>query len=124
MPVEYSDAASELRPLALTSALLPFRKLPDRHLPHIQFLVQSPFTRHQFIVIARLHDHAGIEHHHTVEAALAAHATQVALEGDTVLVGDGARQPVVGVEFYRLVAGAPAGPRDAEGRETDLFAGV
>jgi N-acetyl-1-D-myo-inositol-2-amino-2-deoxy-alpha-D-glucopyranoside deacetylase len=57
-------------------------------------------------------------------AALEAHATQVALDGDVVLVGDGARQPLVGVEFYRLVAGAPAGPRDADGRETDLFAGV
>ena len=57
-------------------------------------------------------------------AALEAHATQVALEGDTVLVGDGARQPVVGVEFYRLVTGSPSGPRDAHGRETDLFAGV
>jgi N-acetyl-1-D-myo-inositol-2-amino-2-deoxy-alpha-D-glucopyranoside deacetylase len=57
-------------------------------------------------------------------AALEAHATQVALEGDTVLVGDGARQPVVGVEFYRLVTGTPAGPRDGDGREMDLFAGV
>jgi N-acetyl-1-D-myo-inositol-2-amino-2-deoxy-alpha-D-glucopyranoside deacetylase len=57
-------------------------------------------------------------------AALEAHATQVALEGDMVLVGDGARQPVVGVEFYRLAAGTPAGPRGADGRETDLFAGV
>jgi N-acetyl-1-D-myo-inositol-2-amino-2-deoxy-alpha-D-glucopyranoside deacetylase len=57
-------------------------------------------------------------------AALEAHATQVALDGDTVLVGDGARQPVVGVEFYRLVAGTPGEPRGADGREDDLFAGV
>jgi N-acetyl-1-D-myo-inositol-2-amino-2-deoxy-alpha-D-glucopyranoside deacetylase len=56
-------------------------------------------------------------------AALHAHATQVTVEGDTVLVGDGARQPVVGIEFYRLVQGTPGGPRDADGRETDLFAG-
>jgi N-acetyl-1-D-myo-inositol-2-amino-2-deoxy-alpha-D-glucopyranoside deacetylase len=57
-------------------------------------------------------------------AALEAHATQVALDGDIVLVGDGARQPVVGVEFYRLVAGTPGGPRGADGRESDLFGGV
>jgi N-acetyl-1-D-myo-inositol-2-amino-2-deoxy-alpha-D-glucopyranoside deacetylase len=57
-------------------------------------------------------------------AALEAHATQVALDGDDVLVGDGARQPLVGVEFYSLVTGIPAGDRDADGRETDLFAGV
>lgn len=57
-------------------------------------------------------------------AALKAHATQVAVEGDTVLVGDGVRQPIVGVEFYRLVQGEPGGPRDADGRETDLFGGL
>jgi N-acetyl-1-D-myo-inositol-2-amino-2-deoxy-alpha-D-glucopyranoside deacetylase len=57
-------------------------------------------------------------------AALEAHATQVALDGDMVLVGDGARQPVVGVEFYRLVAGTPGEPRAADGREADLFAGL
>jgi N-acetyl-1-D-myo-inositol-2-amino-2-deoxy-alpha-D-glucopyranoside deacetylase len=57
-------------------------------------------------------------------AALGAHATQVAVEGDTVLVGDGARQPVVGVEFYRLVGGTRGEPRDGDGRERDLFAGV
>jgi N-acetyl-1-D-myo-inositol-2-amino-2-deoxy-alpha-D-glucopyranoside deacetylase len=57
-------------------------------------------------------------------AALRAHATQVAVEGDTVLVGDGVRQPIVGVEFYRLVQGTPGGPRNADGRETDLFAGL
>jgi N-acetyl-1-D-myo-inositol-2-amino-2-deoxy-alpha-D-glucopyranoside deacetylase len=57
-------------------------------------------------------------------AALKAHATQVVVEGETVMVGDDVRQPVVGVEFYRLVQGAAGGPRDADGRETDLFAGL
>jgi N-acetyl-1-D-myo-inositol-2-amino-2-deoxy-alpha-D-glucopyranoside deacetylase len=57
-------------------------------------------------------------------AALKAHGTQVAVDGETVLVGDGVRQPIVGVEFYRLVQGTPGEPRDADGRETDLFAGL
>lgn len=57
-------------------------------------------------------------------AALKQHATQVVVEGGTVLVGDGVRQPIVGVEFYRLVRGEPGGPRGADGRETDLFGGV
>jgi N-acetyl-1-D-myo-inositol-2-amino-2-deoxy-alpha-D-glucopyranoside deacetylase len=57
-------------------------------------------------------------------AALKAHATQVVVEGETVMVGDGVRQPVVGVEFYRLVQGTAGVPRDADGRETDLFAGL
>jgi N-acetyl-1-D-myo-inositol-2-amino-2-deoxy-alpha-D-glucopyranoside deacetylase len=57
-------------------------------------------------------------------AALRAHATQVVVDGETVLVGDGVRQPIVGVEFYRLVRGTPGEPRDADGREKDLFAGL
>ena len=57
-------------------------------------------------------------------AALRAHATQVLVEGTTVHVGDGARQPVVGVEFYRLVQGVPAAPFGPGGRELDLFAGL
>jgi N-acetyl-1-D-myo-inositol-2-amino-2-deoxy-alpha-D-glucopyranoside deacetylase len=57
-------------------------------------------------------------------AALLAHATQVAVEGSTVHVGDGARQPIVGVEFYRLVHGVPAGPFGPDGRELGLFAGL
>jgi len=57
-------------------------------------------------------------------AALKAHATQVVVEGETVMVGDGVRQPVMGVEFYRLVQGTLGEPRDTDGRETDLFAGL
>ena len=56
--------------------------------------------------------------------AVRSHATQVIVDGDTVTVGDGARQPLVGVEFYRLVQGITAGPRDRDGRESDLFAGL
>jgi N-acetyl-1-D-myo-inositol-2-amino-2-deoxy-alpha-D-glucopyranoside deacetylase len=57
-------------------------------------------------------------------AAVRAHATQVIVDGDMVTVGDGVRQPLVGVEFYRLVQGITAGPRDPHGRELDLFAGL
>jgi N-acetyl-1-D-myo-inositol-2-amino-2-deoxy-alpha-D-glucopyranoside deacetylase len=57
-------------------------------------------------------------------AALRAHATQVTVDGTTVHVGDGARQPIVGVEFYRLVHGAAAAPFGPDGRELDLFAGL
>jgi N-acetyl-1-D-myo-inositol-2-amino-2-deoxy-alpha-D-glucopyranoside deacetylase len=53
--------------------------------------------------------------------ALLAHATQVTVEGDVVHVGDGARQPIVGVEFYRLVSGTPGPSRGADGREDDLL---
>ena len=30
----------------------------------------------------------------------------------------------MGTEYYRLVAGIPAGPFDELGRETDLFSGI
>ena len=61
-------------------------------------------------------------------AALRAHATQIALDLDggvaALRLSNGVPQPVHAVEHYRLVHGVPAGPRDDDGRETDLFAGV
>jgi N-acetyl-1-D-myo-inositol-2-amino-2-deoxy-alpha-D-glucopyranoside deacetylase len=57
-------------------------------------------------------------------AALRAHATQVSVDGSVVHIGDGATQPVVGVEFYRLVHGATGDPSGPDGRELDLFAGL
>jgi len=57
-------------------------------------------------------------------AALRAHATQINVEGPFFALSNGVGQPLAGYEFYRLVKGEPAGPRDADGRETDLFAGT
>jgi N-acetyl-1-D-myo-inositol-2-amino-2-deoxy-alpha-D-glucopyranoside deacetylase len=57
-------------------------------------------------------------------AAMRAHATQISVEGPFFALSNGAGQPLVGLEFYRCVKGSPAGERDAEGRETDLFAGL
>jgi N-acetyl-1-D-myo-inositol-2-amino-2-deoxy-alpha-D-glucopyranoside deacetylase len=57
-------------------------------------------------------------------AALRAHATQVAVDGGFFALSNGIGQPVSAVEHYRLVRGEPAGSRDADGREIDLFAGV
>jgi N-acetyl-1-D-myo-inositol-2-amino-2-deoxy-alpha-D-glucopyranoside deacetylase len=57
-------------------------------------------------------------------AAMRAHATQISVDGRFFALSNGVGQPLLGVEFYRLVRGEPAGPRDDAGRETDLFAGV
>ncbi|MCI2239162.1 N-acetyl-1-D-myo-inositol-2-amino-2-deoxy-alpha-D-glucopyranoside deacetylase [Paenibacillus sp. TRM 82003] len=61
-------------------------------------------------------------------AALRAHATQVALDLDAevpaVRLSNGVPQPLVAREHFRLVHGVAAGPLDADGRETDLFAGI
>ena len=57
-------------------------------------------------------------------AAMRAHETQINVEGPFFALSNGVGQPLAGVEWYRLVKGAPAGPFDADGRETDLLAGV
>jgi N-acetyl-1-D-myo-inositol-2-amino-2-deoxy-alpha-D-glucopyranoside deacetylase len=61
-------------------------------------------------------------------AALRAHATQVALDLDAaepaMRLSNGVPQPIWALEHYRLVHGVVSGPFDADGRETDLFAGI
>ncbi|MEJ2577679.1 MAG: N-acetyl-1-D-myo-inositol-2-amino-2-deoxy-alpha-D-glucopyranoside deacetylase [Kineosporiaceae bacterium] len=57
-------------------------------------------------------------------AAMRAHATQIRLAGEYFALSNGLGQPVTGVEYYQLARGEPAGSRDTDGRETDLFAGV
>jgi N-acetyl-1-D-myo-inositol-2-amino-2-deoxy-alpha-D-glucopyranoside deacetylase len=56
--------------------------------------------------------------------AMRAHATQITVDGSFFALSNGVGQPLTGLEFYRLVSGRPGGPFDAEGRETDLFAGL
>jgi N-acetyl-1-D-myo-inositol-2-amino-2-deoxy-alpha-D-glucopyranoside deacetylase len=56
--------------------------------------------------------------------ALRAHATQVAVDGPFFALSNGVGQPMMAMESYQLVRGVPGDPRDAEGRETDLFAGL
>lgn len=56
--------------------------------------------------------------------ALAAHATQVVVEGDWFALSNNLGQPITGSEYYRLVGGTAGGKLDADGRETDLFGGL
>jgi N-acetyl-1-D-myo-inositol-2-amino-2-deoxy-alpha-D-glucopyranoside deacetylase len=56
--------------------------------------------------------------------ALAAHATQVKVDGPFFALSNNVGQEAFGFEYYRLVQGEPAGPYDADGRETDLFNGL
>jgi len=57
-------------------------------------------------------------------AAMRAHPTQIAVDGPFFALSDNLGFKVWGLEFYRLVYGEPAGERNADGREIDLFAGV
>jgi N-acetyl-1-D-myo-inositol-2-amino-2-deoxy-alpha-D-glucopyranoside deacetylase len=56
-------------------------------------------------------------------AALRAHHTQIAVEEPFFALSDGIGQQAFGVEHFTLLAG-PRGFAAADGRETDLFAGL
>ena len=57
-------------------------------------------------------------------AAMRAHATQISVEDGFFALSNNLGSRALGAEHYRLVAGAPGGPRDEDGRETDLFGGL
>jgi N-acetyl-1-D-myo-inositol-2-amino-2-deoxy-alpha-D-glucopyranoside deacetylase len=56
-------------------------------------------------------------------AALAAHATQISVDGPFFALSNDLGQTGAGVEYFRLMQGELAA-RDADGREIDLFAGI
>ncbi|MGA0003181.1 MAG: N-acetyl-1-D-myo-inositol-2-amino-2-deoxy-alpha-D-glucopyranoside deacetylase [Candidatus Nanopelagicales bacterium] len=56
--------------------------------------------------------------------ALRAHATQISTEEGFFALSNNLGAQVMGTEYFRLVAGVPAGPFDELGRETDLFNGI
>jgi len=55
--------------------------------------------------------------------ALRAHGTQVSVDGGFFALADNVGAEAFGTEYYRLAAGE-LGPRDEDGHETDLFAGI
>lgn len=57
-------------------------------------------------------------------AAMAAHATQIELDGPFFALSNQLGLQVWGHEFYSLVKGNPSEPFNGDARETDLFAGV
>lgn len=56
--------------------------------------------------------------------AMAAHATQIAVDGPFFAMSNNVGNEVWGTEFYRLVKGRPGNSDASDGRESDLFAGV
>ena len=55
--------------------------------------------------------------------ALAAHKTQVTVDGGFFALSNNLGSQAMGTEYFRLVRGTPV-PDTCEGRETDLFAGI
>jgi N-acetyl-1-D-myo-inositol-2-amino-2-deoxy-alpha-D-glucopyranoside deacetylase len=56
--------------------------------------------------------------------ALAAHRTQIALDGPFFALSNMLGREILAVEHFRLVQGELGAERDADGRELDLFAGL
>ena len=56
-------------------------------------------------------------------SALAAHKTQITLDGPFFALSSSSGDRVWGTEFYRIAKGA-RGPLNDEGLETDRFAGL
>jgi N-acetyl-1-D-myo-inositol-2-amino-2-deoxy-alpha-D-glucopyranoside deacetylase len=56
--------------------------------------------------------------------ALAAHATQISVDGPFFALSNNLGQQGWGVEYFRLISGTLGGPRDENDREIDLFAGL
>ena len=59
----------------------------------------------------------------TKMTALAAHKTQVTVDGGFFALSNNLGSQAMGTEYFRLVRGTPV-PETREGRETDLFAGI
>jgi N-acetyl-1-D-myo-inositol-2-amino-2-deoxy-alpha-D-glucopyranoside deacetylase len=66
----------------------------------------------------------GSAFHEAKLGAMRAHATQISLDSGFFALSNNIGAPAMATEYFRLVRGAAAGPFDAHGRETDLFAGV
>lgn len=57
-------------------------------------------------------------------AAMRAHASQIDVDGPFFALSNGVGQPMMALEFFQLARGTAGEPRNDDGRETDLFAGV
>lgn len=71
--------------------------------------------------------HAMVDGNEYVERkldAMRAHGTQIAIDGPFFALSNNLGLQVWGYEYYTLVKGEKAGPVDAHGRESDLFAGI
>lgn len=80
-----------------------------------------PFTIDDDLVTTAIDGTAFLEHKLN---ALRAHETQVNVDGGFFALSNNLGAQALGVEYFRIARGEPAGERDADGRETDLFAGT
>jgi N-acetyl-1-D-myo-inositol-2-amino-2-deoxy-alpha-D-glucopyranoside deacetylase len=58
------------------------------------------------------------------DCAMRAHATQISVDGQFFALSNNIGLELTTLDYYTIVRGELAGARDADGRETDLFAGI
>ena len=80
-----------------------------------------PFVKDDSFVAAVIH---GEKYVKEKMAALAAHATQISLDGPFFALSNNVGTNVFADEYYTLVKGEKSGERDPRGYELDLFAGI
>jgi N-acetyl-1-D-myo-inositol-2-amino-2-deoxy-alpha-D-glucopyranoside deacetylase len=80
-----------------------------------------PFAKDDSFVTTLIDGNAYVE---AKMAAMKAYHTQISLDGPFFALSDNLGLKVWGNEYYTLVKGEKSGPFDANGRESDLFAGV
>jgi N-acetyl-1-D-myo-inositol-2-amino-2-deoxy-alpha-D-glucopyranoside deacetylase len=80
-----------------------------------------PFVKDDELVTAVVD---GTAHVDVKMAAMKAHETQIAVDGPFFALSNNLGSQIWGLEYYSLVKGVAAAPFNADGRETDLFAGL
>jgi N-acetyl-1-D-myo-inositol-2-amino-2-deoxy-alpha-D-glucopyranoside deacetylase len=94
---------------------------PDSPFAGIESAADVPFAVADELVTTAID---ATEHLDAKMRALAAHATQISVDGPFFALSNNTGQQGWGVEYFRLRQGKAAGELDADGRETDLFAGI
>jgi N-acetyl-1-D-myo-inositol-2-amino-2-deoxy-alpha-D-glucopyranoside deacetylase len=80
-----------------------------------------PFAKDDSFVHARID---GGDYVHQKMDAMRAHGTQIAVDGPFFSLSNNLGLEIWGNEYYTLVQGEKAGELDAQGHESDLFAGI
>jgi N-acetyl-1-D-myo-inositol-2-amino-2-deoxy-alpha-D-glucopyranoside deacetylase len=66
----------------------------------------------------------GADFYAAKDAAMRAYPTQISVDGPFFALSNKLGREALSTEYFRLVQGTLAGPRDDQGREIDLFAGI
>jgi N-acetyl-1-D-myo-inositol-2-amino-2-deoxy-alpha-D-glucopyranoside deacetylase len=96
------------------------KALPDSPFARFDSVDDAPFLVEDDLVTTAID---GQVHASAKRRAMAAHRTQISLDGHFFALADNVGQQLSGVEYYRLVRGE-LGPRGIDGREDDLFGGL